>query len=53
LGSSILSSGSSINIDFNDGTGACMFDMKAEFRDGSSLVRNNVNVCQVSAVTFR
>ena len=52
LGSSILSSGSSVNIDFNDGTGACMFDMKAEFRDGSSMVRNNVNVCQVSSVTF-
>ena len=52
LGSTILSSGSSVNIDFNDGTGACMFDMKAEFRSGASIVRNNVNVCQVSAVTF-
>ncbi|MDO6588698.1 MULTISPECIES: hypothetical protein [Rhodobacterales] len=53
LGSSILASGSSVNIDFNDGTGSCMFDLKAEFRDGSSVVRNNVNVCQVSTVTFK
>lgn len=53
LGSSILSNGSSVNIDFNDGTGACMFDLKAEFRNGGSIVQPNVNVCSVSSVTFR
>ena len=53
LGSRVLSNGSSINIDFDDGTGACNFDMKAEFRDGSSVVQPNVNVCTVSQVTFR
>lgn len=53
LGSSILSNGDSVNIDFDDGTGSCMFDMKAEFRDGSSKVLNNVDVCAVTRVTFR
>lgn len=53
LGSTILSNGDSILIDFDDGTGSCMFDMKAEFRDGRSIVQPNVNVCSVSSVTFR
>jgi len=53
LGSRVLSNGSAINIDFDDGTGACTFDLKAEFRDGSSIVRSDVNVCAVSQVTFR
>ncbi len=53
LGSRVLSSGSSINIDFDDGTGACMFDMKIEFSDGGTRVENNVNVCSVSTFTIR
>lgn len=53
LGSSVLSNGSSINIDFDDGTGSCLFDMKAEFQDGTSIVQNEVNVCTAAAVTFR
>jgi hypothetical protein len=53
LGSTVLSNGSSVNIDFDDGTGSCIFDMKAEFRDGSSIVESGVNVCSVSRVTFR
>ena len=53
LGSTVLSNGSSVNIDFNDGTGACLFDMKAEFRDGSSQVLSDVNVCTATQVTFR
>ena len=53
LGSSILPNGDSININFDDGTGACMFDFKAEFRDGSAKILNNVNVCTTTRVTFR
>ena len=53
LGSSVLSNGSSVNINFDDGTGACMYDMKAEFQGGGSQVLNNVNVCTASSVTFR
>ncbi len=53
LGSSVLSNGEAINIDFDDGTGSCVFDMKAEFRDGSAIVQNGVNVCTATSVTFR
>jgi len=53
LGSSVLSNGRSTNINFDDGTGACIFDMKAEFRNGGSQVLNNVNVCTATSVTFR
>lgn len=53
LGSNVLPSGRSVNIDFNDGTGACQFDMKIEFADGTSRVENNVNVCAISTFTIR
>lgn len=53
LGTTVLSSGSAVTIDFDDGTGACMFDLKAEFRNGGSIVESNVNVCTVSRVVFR
>ena len=53
LGSEVLPNGQSANINFDDGTGSCMFDMKAEFRDGRETVINNVNVCTAAAVTFR
>ncbi|MEJ6399026.1 hypothetical protein [Yoonia sp. 208BN28-4] len=53
LGSNVLPSGSSININFDDGTGSCEFDMKIEFADGSTRVENNVNVCVISTFTIR
>lgn len=51
LGSAVLPSGSAVDINFNDGTGACLFDFKAVFADGSSVVESNVDVCRVSSVT--
>lgn len=53
LGSQVLSSGTRITVDFDDGTGDCLFDIKAEFRDGTSLVESDVNICTVSTITFR
>jgi hypothetical protein len=53
LGSSTLSSGSSANINFDDGSGYCDFDFKVVFSDGTSGVENNVNVCQISTYTIR
>ncbi len=51
LGASTLPSGSAVDINFNDGSGACLFDFKAVFADGSSVVESNVDVCRVSSVT--
>ena len=53
LGSTVLGNGRSVSINFDDGTGACNFDMKAEFQDGRSIERYNVNVCTATSVTFR
>jgi len=53
LGSNVLPNGRATDVNFNDGTGACIFDMKVEFENGGSIVQNNVNVCTASSVTFR
>lgn len=53
LGSTVLSNGESAVVNFDDGTGFCNFDLKAEFQNGDSSVRNNVNVCTAVAVTFQ
>lgn len=52
LGSDILPAGSSVSINFDDGSGYCTFDFKAEFNDGSALIDRNVDVCTTSSVTF-
>ena len=52
LGQDVLPPGHSVNINFDDGSGYCTFDFKAVFRDGSSLVDSNIDVCTTSSVTF-
>ncbi len=52
LGSSVLPSGSSVMVDFDDGTGYCIFDFLAIFSDGEELVRNGVNVCETGSFTY-
>lgn len=51
LGNGVIPPGGSVNINFNDGSGACAFDFKAVFADGSSAVETGVDVCRVSVVT--
>ena len=53
LGADTLPSGSSVNINFEDGSGYCTFDFKAVFTDGSSVVESGVDVCSVGKVTIR
>lgn len=48
LGSGILRAGQSVNINFDDGTGYCIFDFRAKFEDGDILVKKNVNICQIA-----
>lgn len=52
LGSDILPAGRSVNVNFADGRTICNYDMRAEFQDGTALVKRNVNVCRVSSVSF-
>lgn len=53
LGSDTLASGEVFDIDIDDGSGACKFDFKAVFTDGSSHVRRAVNVCSISTFTYQ
>lgn len=51
LGSSVIPSGATVDINFDDGTGACLFDFKAVFADGSTAVEQGINVCTTTGVT--
>ena len=51
LGEDTLANGEVFDIDIDDGTGACKFDFKAVFLDGSSHVRRAVDVCKISDFT--
>lgn len=52
LGDQVLPSGSSVVINFDDATGYCMFDFRAEFEDGDVLERAEVNVCEIGTFTY-
>ena len=52
LGADTLPSGSSVSVNFDDGTGACNFDFKAVFADGTSVVETGIDVCATSQVTI-
>ncbi len=52
LGNGILSTGSSVVINFDDGTGYCKFDFKAVFEDGDVLVKKNINICEIGTFTY-
>ena len=53
LGSDTLANGEVFDVDIDDGSGACKFDFKAVFTDGSSHVRRSVDVCSISTFTYR
>ncbi len=53
LGTSTLASGSSANINFDDGSGYCSFDFKVVFSDGSTVVEEDIDVCKVTTYTIR
>jgi len=52
LGNDVLPSGSSVTINFDDGTGYCMFDFRAEFEDGDVLEKYGINICEIGSFTY-
>ena len=52
LGEDVLRSGASVRINIDDGTGACLYDFKARFSDGDELVRNRINVCEITEYRY-
>jgi len=52
LDSDVLESGQDVRINIDDGSGACIYDFKAEFTNGQELTRSRINVCEVSEYTY-
>ncbi|MBA3897002.1 MAG: hypothetical protein H0X36_07675 [Sphingomonadaceae bacterium] len=52
LGERVLKPGQSVRINIDDGTGACLFDFRADFDDGDKLTRNGINVCKLSTYRY-
>ena len=52
LGSSVIQAGQTILVDFNDGSGYCRMDIRAEFADGTAAEARRVNVCEETDVYF-
>ena len=52
LGRDILRAGRSVTINFDDGSGYCIFDFKAVFDDGDEVVKERVNVCKIGSFRF-
>ncbi len=50
--STVVPSGSSISINFDDGTGACTYDFRAKFSNGQELKKFGVNVCVISNYNY-
>ena len=48
LGRGTLAAGSSIMMNIDDGSGACLYDFRAEFTNGQELTRYRVNVCDIA-----
>jgi hypothetical protein len=52
LGSDVLRPGSQWRVNFDDGTGACLFDVKAVFSDGEEVTQSRFNVCTETTMRF-
>jgi hypothetical protein len=57
LGNNVVQPGQSTIGDFDDGTGACLWDFRAVFSDASGnnqhpVEKRQINVCQISTYTY-
>ena len=52
LGDYVMRPGGSVTLDFDDGTGACSFDVRGVFSDGDKVERHRFNVCTETEMRF-
>ena len=52
LGLGVLAPGYYVNVNIDDGSGYCHFDLKAAFSNGHEIIRRNVDVCAVRSWTI-
>ncbi len=53
LGADVLPSGASVVINFDDGSGYCIFDFKAVFSDGDEVTAFGKNICELTDFYFK
>ena len=52
LGQAVLKPGQSVTINIDDGTGHCKYDFKATFDDGTSTIKQGIDVCHVGTYRY-
>lgn len=52
LGNDPLEPGQQVDVNIDDGTGACHFDFLATFEDNTTAQKNDVNVCKIGQFDF-
>lgn len=52
LGDDEVPPGGNVNVNIDDGTGYCKYDLKVVFSDGDEVVKNAMNVCEVGTFTI-
>ena len=52
LGDDVLENGQNVRINIDDGSGACVYDFKAEFTNGEELTRSRINVCEIGEYSY-
>ena len=52
LGDTIVKPGQSVQLVIGGGGDACLYTLKASFDDGTTKVRDNVNVCELRTYRF-
>jgi hypothetical protein len=53
LGPHVLDAGSSVTINFDDGSGNCSWDVKAIYPDNTLAFAHEINVCGTTTYDFR
>jgi hypothetical protein len=48
LGGTPVASGASTPVTIDDGSGGCLYDLRAELAGGQTLLRENINVCRIA-----
>lgn len=52
LGREAVPTGDSVMVNVDDGAGSCVYVIRAEFSNGQTLERTNVNACQIADYYF-
>jgi hypothetical protein len=52
LGRNVLRPGQATMANLDDGSGQCLFDLRATFAGGATATRRRVNICQITSWTI-